>query len=153
MKKLLFALFILTSTLAYSQDTFIELLRSDIQTQKKLLIAGAMNFTETDSEKFWPIYRDYELKLMKLGDRDIANIKKYAANYDSLTNKIADELIEEAFNVDEEILDLNKDYYKKFKKALNPKIAGKAMQVINQINLLLQLKVASEIPLLPTDTE
>ncbi|MCK5087137.1 MAG: hypothetical protein KAQ90_06430 [Melioribacteraceae bacterium] len=153
MKKLLFALFLLTSTLAYSQDTFIELLRSDIQTQKKLLIADAMNFSEADAQKFWPIYREYEFEMAKLGDRDIANIKKYATNYDSLTNEIADELIEEAFDVDEEILDLNKDYYKKFKKALNPKIAGKAMQVINQINLLLQLQVASEIPLLPTDTE
>ena len=112
MKKLLFALFLLTSTLAYSQDTFIELLRSDIQTQKKLLIADAMNFSEADAQKFWPIYREYEFEMAKLGDRDIANIKKYATNYDSLTNEIADELIEEAFDVDEEIYYFRRCFFK-----------------------------------------
>ena len=40
-----------------------------------------------------------------------------------------------------------RNYYKKFTKALSPKMAAKFFQVENQLWMLLDLKIASELPL------
>jgi hypothetical protein len=43
---------------------------------------------------------------------------------------------------------LKKKYFKKFEKALSAVVAAKFVQVENQINLLIDLQIASELPLI-----
>ena len=40
-------------------DSDIQLLRSDVQAGKNQIIADTMQFTDTESAAFWPVYRDY----------------------------------------------------------------------------------------------
>ena len=47
-------------------------------------------------------------------------------------------------------LSLDKKYYKKIKKALDAKHAGKFIQLIHRMNMLIDIQLAAEIPLLPT---
>src|SRR5512134_4172880 len=47
---------------------YAELLRSDVRTQKVSIITEVMGFTEAESAKFWPIYREYDAEMAKLGD-------------------------------------------------------------------------------------
>ena len=42
---------------------------------------------------------------------------------------------------------LNESYYKKFAKVLTPTRAAKYMQIENQIQMLIDLSIASELPL------
>ena len=42
---------------------------------------------------------------------------------------------------------LMRNYYKKFSKALSPKMAAKFLQVENQIWMLMDVQIASELPL------
>jgi len=149
MKKLfLFALlFSITSVFAQDVDSYIELLKSDVKTQKKAIITEVMTFSEMDSKAFWPIYNEYEYELSKLSDKRIANIKDFAVYYDSLTNKKADQLIMNSFNFQEDRLSLNKKYYKKFAEVLTPIVAAKYMQLENQIQLILDISIAANLPL------
>ena len=68
-------LLIAVSTTAFSQEQYLELLRSDLKKEKVAILTEAMEFTPSQSETFWPIYREYDLKLSKIGDRRIAAIK------------------------------------------------------------------------------
>jgi len=43
---------------------------------------------------------------------------------------------------------LKKKYFKRFERALSATIAAKFIQVENQINLLIDLQIASELPLI-----
>ncbi len=37
-------------------DDFIELLRKDVRSQKKQIIAENMDLSDAEAEKFWPVY-------------------------------------------------------------------------------------------------
>ncbi len=139
----------LLATPLFAQQDLIELTRAELQTQKKAIIVEVMQFSETEAEVFWPMYRDYEFERSKLGDQELALIKKYAENFTSMTDEMAGEIMEKAFDIDEELLDLKQDYYKKISKELSKSLAARFIQLENQIGLLIDLKVASELPLLP----
>ena len=137
---------------AFAQlDSYIEMLRTDVRTEKVSVITEVMNFTDAEAQAFWPIYREYELELAKIFDERLANIKKYAANYDNLDDATADELINTAFKVNEKTHKLQKSYYTKFKKALGAKRAAKFMQLENQMDLLIDLQIAANLPLVGED--
>jgi len=152
MKKLLLvivALF-LVNTVSYGGDVeaYIELLKSDLRTQKVAVLTEAMRFTDEGSTVFWPIHREYELELSKIIDDRIELIKDYAQNYDNLTNEKAKELARKVFALEKRRTKLKKKYFKKFEKALSAIIAAKFIQVESQINLLVDLQIASELPLI-----
>lgn len=140
-------LFSITSVFAQDVDSYIEQLKSEIKADKKALITETMAFTEKESQAFWPIYTDFEYELDKLSSKRISNIKDFAANYDSLTDAKADELIKNSFSFQEDRLSLNKKYYKKFAEALTQTVAAKYMQLENQIQLILDLSIAANLPL------
>ncbi len=149
MKKLflLAFLFSLTNVFAQDADSYIEVLKSEMKTDKKAIITETMRFTEKESQAFWPIYNEFEHELDKLANKRIANIKDFAANYDSLSDKKADELLMNSFSFLEDRLSLNKKYYKKFAEVLTPTVAAKYMQLENQIQLILDLSIAANLPL------
>jgi hypothetical protein len=149
MKKLfLFAfLFSLANVFAQDADSYIEILKSEVKTDKKAIITETMQFTEQQSAAFWPIYNEFEYELEKLSNKRIANIKDFAANFDSLTDQKADELISKSFDFLEDRMSLNKNYYSKFAEVLTPIVAAKYMQLENQIQLILDLSIAENLPL------
>jgi hypothetical protein len=149
MKKflLLFVLFAFTSVFAQDVQSYIELLKSDVKTGKKEIITKVMAFTDKESQAFWAIYNEFENELEKLADKRLANIKDFAANYDNMTDKKADELINSSFKFLDDRSSLNKKYYKKFASALTPTIAAKYMQVEHAIQLILDIGIAANLPL------
>jgi hypothetical protein len=149
MKKLLLISFLLSFTSVFAQDidSYIELLKSDLKTDKKAIITEVMQFDETQSAAFWPIYKEFEYELDKLSEKRIANIKDFAANYDVLSDEKANQLIETAFDFQDDRLDLNKKYHEKFAEALGPIVAAKYMQLEYEIQLLIDLSINSNLPL------
>ncbi|MHC4269010.1 MAG: hypothetical protein ACYSTS_11145 [Planctomycetota bacterium] len=152
MKKLLFIIIVLllANSVSYGSgvDAYIQLLRSDARTQKATVIADAMQFTDKESSAFWPVYREYELELSKIIDDRIELIKDYAKNYDKLTDEKSRELARKVFAMEKRRTKLKKKYFKKISRALSATIAAKFIQVENQINLLIDLQIASQLPLI-----
>ncbi len=62
------------------------MLRSDVRAEKVAIITEVMGFTEAEDAAFWPIYREYDLELAKLGDERTALIAEYAKNYANITD-------------------------------------------------------------------
>jgi len=152
MKKLLLVIIVLLSvnTVSYGGglDAYIELLKSDMRTEKVAVITEALQLTSEESSAFWPIHREYELELSKIVDDRIELIKDYAQHYDNLTNEKAKELARTVFALEKRRTKLKKKYFKKFEKALSAIVAAKFIQIENQINLLVDLQIASELPLI-----
>jgi phosphoglycolate phosphatase-like HAD superfamily hydrolase len=48
-----------TASPAPLTDSDIQLMRSDVQAGKNEIIIATMQFTDTESKAFWPVYRDY----------------------------------------------------------------------------------------------
>jgi hypothetical protein len=126
---------------------YVQLLRSDLRTEKVAIITEVMTFTEDEDAKFWPIYREYETKLANLNDERLKGIKEYADNYDKITDDLADRLVRGALSLEERRNALKLDVYNKLKTALSAKTAARFLQVENQILLLLDLQIASSLPI------
>jgi len=153
MKKLVILFLLLSSMSLFAQDDFIELLRQDLKTQKVAVITETMNFTEAESNAFWPVYREYDFEATKLADERLAIIKDYAANFENMTDAKAKELIDRSIKNQENRLKLRKKYFKEFLKVLPAIKAARFAQVDNQISLLLDLQIAAELPLVEAPEE
>jgi hypothetical protein len=130
-----------------NQETYLELLKSDLKTQKVAVITEAMAMTDAQSAIFWPIYRKYDAELTTLNDTRIEVIKDYAANFETMTPAKADELTNKTFGFIESRLKLQKKYYKEFSKALGPVLAAKYMQIERSINTVFDFQIMSQVPL------
>ena len=125
----------------------IELLKSDVRAQRVDIVTKTMHFTDAESAAFWPIYKSYEADLDKLADQRIALIKDYANNYDTMTDAKAQSLMEQNFAIEQQRIKLKSDYFARFAKATSPKTAARFIQVDNRLDLLINLQLAEQIPL------
>ena len=133
---------------AAPQDPYLEMLRSDIRAQKVSLITEAMELTPEESGTFWPVYRQYEAQLSKIWDGRLALIQKYGERYETMNDETARELGEMFFDLEERQVRLNKQYFPKFEQAVGAVTAVKFFQVENRLDMLIDLQIASELPLI-----
>jgi hypothetical protein len=150
---ILFVLIGIVSIYGQDVNSYIELLRSDIKTEKKAIITEVMQFTDKEASDFWTIYREYELELDKNGDKRVGFIKDFAENYMNMTDEKADQIMENAFDFREERLELKKDLYNDLKDKIGSAKSAKFIQVEHQIQLLIDLQINSELPLLEKTAE
>jgi len=149
MKKLFVVLaLLLVAKTAYAQEQYVELLRSDIKTQKVAVVTEAMQLEEGQSEAFWQVYRDYDYELAAIVDRRIENIKNYASNFSSMTDEKASELAKTSFQIEGDRAKLRQKYYKKFAKDLSPLVGARWLMVERTINNLMDLQIMTELPLI-----
>ena len=112
------------------------------------IITEVMQFSDEDAAIFWPVFREYDVKLAALGDMRVKMIKEYAAAYGSITDEQARGLADQYFAWSWKRTDLRKEYYNKVQSALSSTVAAKFIQLEHQIGLLIDLQVASELPLI-----
>ena len=148
MKKFIIAIFILASAFTFAQQSYFELLRQDIGTKKVALITEVMQFTDQESEVFWPLYREFDFEKSKIGDETLKLIKNYAAHFENITDEKAVELMNTSFDLQKKKLALKQDYLKKIGKVIAPARAVKFMQVMNQIEMIIDIQIASQLPLI-----
>jgi hypothetical protein len=143
---------VLISTAIYAQteNDYLELARDVLKTEKKAAIAELMQLTETESTPFWELYNEYQGKLYLVQNKRIALIKDFADNFENLSDEKADQLWINAMTYSQEILKLEKQYYKKFKKILPAGKAARFFQAENKIETMIDAQLALEIPLIET---
>lgn len=129
---------------------YVTLLRADIKAQRKDIINAMMQFSDSDAAKFWPIFKQYDSELTKIGDGRTQLIVDYARNYDSLTNEEADRLMSKAFELEAQRATLKKKYFDKMKTALSATQAAKFFLVENQIQHIVDLQISASLPVVQT---
>ena len=129
-------------------QTYIELLRTDLNAQKRQIVNETMQLDDKQARIFWPIYNEYEAALDKLGDEKLAIVQEYATNFLTMTNEKADELAQRVMALDDQRMALRRKYYDLMKKSLPAILVVRFFQVENQIQLLVDLKIASNLPII-----
>ena len=152
MKKLILSTLLAAAPLAAAAadsgtDAYVELLRSDLRADKQAIVTYAMQLSDAESQTFWPIYKAYEAERTVLGDRMLALIKKYPDAVNVTGPDTVRMLAADFFKLDEDRVKLMKKYYAKAEKEISPRVAARWMQVEHRLWLLLQLQIASAVPL------
>jgi Spy/CpxP family protein refolding chaperone len=125
----------------------IQLLRQNVRSQKKQLIAANLTLTDAEATKFWPVYDQYAAEMTKIADQRYALIKEYAQNFGSLTDDQALSLINRSLALDEAVEQLRIKYVPIINKVLAGKKTATFFQMDRRITALIDLQLASQIPL------
>jgi hypothetical protein len=125
---------------------YIELLRGDLRKSKSQVMGEVMRLDTDDSQKFWPIYKDFETELSGVGDQIVALLNKYTGNYNRLTDQTADQLANEYLSIEQQRNALKKKYYDRMKSSLGAITAMRFLQVENQLERLLDLQLSAQLP-------
>jgi hypothetical protein len=128
-------------------DQNIKLLREDVRSQKKQLIAANLKLTDTEATKFWPMYDQYSGEMTKIGDQKYVLIKEYAQNFGSLTDQQAQSLTNRSLALDEAIAQLRIKYVPIINNVLPGAKTATFFQMDRRITALIDLQLASQIPL------
>ena len=159
MRRTIFATFIVAGILfahgpllsqnaaATASDQDLQLLRKDLRSQRKQIVAANVALTDAEAQKFWPIYDQYVAEVAKINDTKLSLIKEYAANYAAFTDAQAQSIMERWTAADDAALQLRIRYIPIFQKVLPGKKVALFFQVDRRIGVLTDLQVASEIPL------
>jgi len=134
----------------FSQEdnSYMEVMRSALKTEKKALIAEAMTFTPAESDAFWPLYNEYQEKLYTANTKYIQIINEFAENFETLSDEKAMELMKRLNAYDSEVLKLRKTYMKKFAKILPAKKLLRYFQAENKIDVLIDFEIAASVPMI-----
>jgi len=128
-------------------DQDIDLLRKDIRSQKKQVIAANMKLTDAEAEKFWPIYDQYTAELVQINNAKYAAIKQYAQGFTTLSNTQAQDLTKQVLQVDQSVAELREKYMPIFAKVISGKKTALFFQLDRRLVMLIDLQLASAIPL------
>jgi hypothetical protein len=132
---------------------YVEALRHDIRNSKAQIMGAVMQLDSDDATKFWPVYKQFEGELTKIGDQVTSLVHEYVANYDKMTPSVADGLATKLLSLEGQRNELKRKYYQKMKSATDAITAMRFLQVENQLERLIDLQIASELPVVQNTGE
>jgi hypothetical protein len=158
---LLFCGFLLLSNLSFAQDaeqTFkpvansasldeqIALMRSDLRSNRKKVIAANMKLTPDEAQWFWPTYEEYVNELVQINKAKYDLIKEYLQS-EKITEEQADTLAKRWEEVDESVVQLRLKYIPVFRKVLSAKGTAMFFQLDRRVQMMIDLQLLSSLPL------
>jgi hypothetical protein len=129
-------------------DAYIQLLRTDLSAKQEQIVREAMQLNDQQSAAFWPIYRAYQAEQSKLITDKLAIVVDYANNFSTMTDEKADQLAQRVMQLDEKRMALREKYYATMKKALSSIVAARFFQVEHQLQLIVDLQIAANLPII-----
>ena len=128
-------------------DEEIALMRSDLRSNRKKVIAANMKFAPDEAHWFWPTYEQYVNELVNMNNAKYALIKEYLQN-ENMTDEQADSLSKRWIDVDAAVVQLRLKYVPIFRKVLSAKSTAMFFQLDRRVQLMIDLQLASSIPLI-----
>jgi len=150
--KFLFSFILLLSVSAAATaqtalDEQIALTRQSANTDRKIILMGNMTFTSEESDLFWPAWNAYRAAAAANGDRTLALIKDFAANYENMTNEKASEIMTDHFSIEMQNVVIKQNFAKEINKFMPAHKVMRVIQIENKLDAAIDLQLASEIPL------
>ena len=129
-------------------EEFVERVRGAVNKERVQLMTQAMDFSADQASKFWPVYEEYEKESNALGDERLALISDFAENFEAMTDAKATELAAGALALEKKRTALKEKYVARISATLSPIAGARFLQAENQINMLMDMQLASRIPLI-----
>ena len=129
-------------------DQDIDLLRKDVRSQKRQIIASTLQLSDQEAVKFWPLFDQYTADLVKINDAKYAAIKEYSASYATLTDDQATGLVRKMLGVDQAVAELRLRYTTIFNNVIPGRKTAVFFQLDRRLVMLIDLQLASQIPMI-----
>jgi hypothetical protein len=129
----------------------LDLLRKDLRSQRKQLVATNLSLTDTEATKFWPVYDQYVSELIAINDKKFGLIQDYADNWGKLTNEQCLSFVRQWLDADIATAQLRQKYVPVVSKVLDGKKSATFFQLDRRIAMMMELQVSSQMPLVQSE--
>src|SRR5580704_12025591 len=128
-------------------DEDIALLRKDLRAVKMQVIGQNMSLSDTEGQKFWPIYNHYAKDLQEVNNQKYALLKQYAEMWATMTDQDALIYVRNWLEADGQAQALRLKYLPVVSQVLPGKKAATFFQLDRRLNMMIDLQLFSQIPL------
>jgi predicted trehalose synthase len=129
--------------------TAIQQLQADLKADRQAVVAENLPLTEAEARAFWPLYKTYRGDVEKIGERLATLIQAYASSFETMTDAKADAFFKDSLAIDRDRVALRETYVPKVRAVLPAQKAARFFQIENKLDAIVNLTLASEIPLVP----
>jgi len=126
----------------WSPEQDMQLLKTDLKSQKKQIVAANMGLTDVEAEKFWPVYDRYAAEQANIYDTKLALIQEYFENYKTMSGDEAESYLRRRGAVEESLMQLRLKYVPEFRKVLTGRETALFFQIDWRLDLILNLQLA-----------
>src|ERR1700729_4248823 len=75
-----------TSDKDLNMQAYEKLLKADVNAKRETIVKAIMRLDESDSQIFWPIYKEYEAERAKLDDAEAQVTSEYVKEYQDISD-------------------------------------------------------------------
>jgi hypothetical protein len=150
-KYLLITATVFMASFAYTQSNKDEtaLMQAAFGMDKQAVVAEFVKPSPAETDAFWKIYDEYEVKRKELGKQRIELLSQYADKYLTMNGVEADEWTKKVIALQKKTDDLIATYYSKVVKASDGVVGTQFYQIENFILTALRAEILQSIPFLP----
>lgn len=130
-----------------ASDADLQLLRQDLRSQKQKLIAQNLPMTESEATKFWAVYNRYSDEQRPINEEKLQLVRRYGEQWQNMTNDEALIYIRRWLELDDQAHQLRSKYVVPMSEVLPGKKAATFFQLDRRISMMLDLQLASQLPL------
>jgi Spy/CpxP family protein refolding chaperone len=134
---------------AQSVKETLEVSRQAIESQRRVLVAGALPLTDAEADAFWPLYDAYEKERRPLDERANELVADFLAAAAGLTDAQAKAMVEEALKIEEERVRVRRTWLGRMGKAIPARKLVRFYQIDNKLDSVVRADVARQVPLTP----
>ena len=127
----------------------LAIIHEKLKADKKLIVSKYMELTESEAQKFWPVYDAYQKDLQDANERLRKLLEGYAADYrnKSLTDEKAKKLLDDWIAMERDEGKRRSAFAPKVLQVLPAKKAARYLQIENEYRILLRYDLAAAVPL------
>jgi len=134
---------------APTQEQVIAEFTKDLQAKRADIMAKGLTLSADQAAKFWPLYEQFQKEQDAVVNGQIAATQAYADRFANLTDADALAYVNALLERDLKMHDLRVKWLAKFQTVVPAKVAARAMQLDRRLSQVAQVKVSSQIPLVP----
>jgi len=126
----------------------VELTRAEVQANRMAIVRDHMHLTDAQSEKFWPLYREYRSEAQKASDETMRFMSSLADRATPLSDAEASHVLNLHLDRQEQMAKVNRAYAKKFLAVLPPRQVARLFQLENKMDAIVAYGLAGVVPLI-----
>ena len=132
------------------EDERVAEARALMQAGRDEIVAEEMALSESEAERFWPLYRSYRADVMAVQDRYASMIGGYFSAYEAgeISDEYAKKLLEDWLDFRKDLLQVKQQHVRKFRNALPIRKVVRFYQLENKMDAEIDVELARFVPLM-----
>jgi hypothetical protein len=129
----------------------LQVLLNTVRANRRALVSVNLNLSATEATQFWPLYEQYHGEINAIGDRVLALVEEYAANYRTLSDEKAMHLMTAYLAAEAERVKVRQVWLPKFAAIIPGRTVARFYQIENKIDAVVRFELAASIPVVGGD--